>query len=144
MPNIKNTELADTDRFRRARLGELAGAEHLGLTIYELAPGEGMHFHYHLHREELLVVLEGTLAVRTADSWNEVPEGEVVAFPRGERGAHGYENRGDNAVRLLMISEQNTPNVIVYPDANEVGVYDVGPSGEHRFGAIFKLDDAVR
>jgi uncharacterized cupin superfamily protein len=144
MRNIKNTELADTDRFRRARLGELAGAEHLGLTIYELAPGEGMHFHYHLHREELLVVLEGTLAVRTADSWNEVPEGEVVAFPRGERGAHGYENRGDNAVRLLMISEQNAPNVTVYPDANEVGVYDVGPSGERRFGAVFKLDDAVR
>jgi uncharacterized cupin superfamily protein len=143
MPNIKTTELADTDRFRRARLGELAGAEHLGLTVYELAPGEGMHFHYHLQREELLVVLEGTLAVRTADGWNEVPEGEVVAFPRGERGAHGYENRGDNAVRLLMISEQNAPNVTVYPDANEVGVYDVGPSGERRFGAVFKLDDAV-
>ena len=143
MPNIKTTELADTDRFRRARLGELAGAEHLGLTVYELAPGEGMHFHYHLQREELLVVLEGTLAVRTAEGWNEVPEGEDVAFPRGEPGAHGYENRGDNAVRLLMISEQNAPNVTVYPDANEVGVHDVGPSGERRFGAVFKLDDAV-
>jgi uncharacterized cupin superfamily protein len=144
MPNIKTTELGNAHRFRRSRLGELAGAEHLGLTVYELAPGQGMHFHYHLEREELLVVLEGILAVRTADGWSDVPEGEVVAFPRGERGAHGYENRGDATVRLLMFSEQNAPNVTVYPDTNEVGIYDAAPRGERRFGAVFKLDDAVQ
>jgi uncharacterized cupin superfamily protein len=144
MPNIKTTELGNAHRFRRSRLGELAGAEHLGLTVYELAPGEGMHFHYHLQREELLVVLEGILAVRTADGWSDVPEGEVVAFPRGERGAHGYENRGDATVRLLMFSEQNAPNVTVYPDTKEVGIYDAAPPGERRFGAVFKLDDAVQ
>src|SRR5207302_6061536 len=93
MPSIKTTELADDGDYRRARLGEAAGAEHLGLTVYELVPGQGMHFHYHLQREELLVVLKGTVAVRTADGWEDVPEGEVRAFPRGERGVHGYENR---------------------------------------------------
>jgi uncharacterized cupin superfamily protein len=141
MPNIHTTELTDAGRFRRARLGELAGAEHLGLTVYELAPGQGMHFHYHLQREELLVVLDGPVAVRIADGWSDVAEGEVVAFPRGERGAHAYENRGDKPVRLLMISEQTAPNVSVYPDTNEVGVYDVAPPGEPRFGAVFKLDE---
>ena len=102
-----------------------------------------MHFHYHLQREELLVVLEGTVAVRTAEGWQDVGEGEVVAFPRGERGAHGYENRGAEPVRLLMFSEQNAPNVSVYPDTNEVGIYDVASPKERRFGALFKLDDAV-
>ncbi|TMM02873.1 MAG: cupin domain-containing protein [Actinobacteria bacterium] len=102
-----------------------------------------MHFHYHLQREELLVVLEGTVAVRTAEGWQDVGEGEVVAFPRGERGAHGYENRGAEPVRLLMFSEQNAPNVSVYPDTNEVGVYDLARPDERRFGALFKLNDAV-
>jgi uncharacterized cupin superfamily protein len=143
MPNIKTSDLVEGENYRRARLGELAGAEHLGLTVYELAPGEGMHFHYHLQREELLVVLAGTVALRTAEGWQDVGEGEVVAFPRGERGAHGYENRTEERVRLLMFSEQNAPNVSVYPDTNEVGIYDVARPSERRFGALFKLDDAV-
>jgi uncharacterized cupin superfamily protein len=143
VPNIRSDELYGEDGYRRARLGEQAGAEHLGLTVYELPPGTGMHFHYHLQREELLVVLEGTLALRTAEGWEDVPEGEVKAFPRGERGVHGYENRSDKPVRLLMFSEQNAPNVSVYPDANQVGIYDVAPPERRRFGALFNLDDAV-
>jgi len=143
VPNIRTTELYDEDGYRRARLAEQAGAEHLGLTVYELPPGTGMHFHYHLQREELLVVLEGALAVRTADGWEDVPEGEVRAFPRGGRGVHGYENRTESPVRLLMLSEQNAPNVSVYPDAQQVGIYDVAKPGERRFGGLFNLDDAV-
>jgi uncharacterized cupin superfamily protein len=143
MPNIRTDELYEEDGYRRARLAEQSGAEHLGLTVYELPPGTGMHFHYHLQREELLVVLEGTLAVRTADGWQDVPEGEVRAFPRGKRGVHGYENRTERPVRLLMFSEQNAPNVSVYPDAQQVGIYDVAKPGERRFGGLFNLDDAV-
>jgi len=143
VPNIHSDELYEEDGYRRARLAEQAGAEHLGLTVYELPPGTGMHFHYHLQREELLVVLEGTVAVRTAEGWENVPEGEVRAFPRGERGVHGYENRSDAQVRLLMFSEQNAPNVSVYPDANQVGIYDVAKPDQRRFGALFNLDDAV-
>jgi uncharacterized cupin superfamily protein len=143
LPNIRTDDLYDEDGYRRARLAEQAGAEHLGLTVYELPPGTGMHFHYHLQREELLVVLEGTVAVRTAAGWEDVPEGEVRAFPRGERGVHGYENRNDSTVRLLMFSEQNAPNVSVYPDANQVGIYDVAKADERRFGALFDLGDAV-
>ena len=78
MPNIRTTDLYGEDGYRRARLAEQAGAEHLGLTVYELPPGAGMHFHYHLQREELMVVLEGTVAVRTAGGWEDVSEGGVV------------------------------------------------------------------
>jgi uncharacterized cupin superfamily protein len=143
VPNIRTDELHEEDGYRRARLAEQAGAEHLGLTVYELPPGRGMHFHYHLQREELLVVLEGTVALRTADGWEDVPEGEIRAFPRGERGVHGYENRTEGPVRLLMFSEQNAPNVSVYSDANQVGIYDVAKPGERRFGGLFDLDDAI-
>jgi len=143
VPNIATSELTEEADYSRTRLGEAAGAEHLGLTVYELAPGQGMHFHYHLQREELLVVLAGTVAVRTAQGWQDAGEGEALAFPRGERGAHGYENRGSEPVRLLMLSEQNAPNVSVYPDTNEVGIYDVARPGDRRFGALFKLAEAV-
>lgn len=143
MPGVYGVLGTSSDGVAVARVGEGAGAEHLGLSVYELQPGQGMVFHYHLQREELLVVLRGTLALRTADGWRDVREGEVVAFPRGERGAHGYENRGERPVRLLMFSEQNAPNVSVYPDTNEVGIFDAACRSDRRFGALFDVGAAV-
>src|SRR6266542_3209872 len=132
MPNIYEPDLRPSDAGGRSRLAEAAGAEHLGATLYELAAGDGMHFHYHLGREELLIVLSGGLSLRTGDGMRALPEGEVVAFPRGERGAHGYENRTDAPVRVLVVSEQNAPNVSVYPDENRIGVLDL----EHVLGVL--------
>jgi uncharacterized cupin superfamily protein len=143
VPNVFRPELVDTGEYLQARLGEAAGAEEIGMSVYELAPGQGMVFHYHVQREELLVALRGTVSLRTATGWEDLPEGEVVAFPRGERGAHGFENRTDEPVRVLMISEMNGPNISVYPDANQVGIFDAGKRSERRFGALFNVDDAV-
>ena len=143
MPNIYEPELDEKREYRSARLAEQAGAEHLGMSLYEFAPGQGMVFHYHVQREELLIVLNGRVSLRTADGWEELPEGEVVAFPRGERGAHAYENRSDAPVRVLVVSEQNAPNVSVYPDSNEVGIFDAAQPAERRFGALFDVGAAV-
>jgi uncharacterized cupin superfamily protein len=143
MANIYRPHLGETDNGKRASLGAEAGCEELGISLYELGPGQGMVFHYHVQREELLIVLEGSVSLRTADGWEEIPAGEVVALPRGERGAHGYENRTDGVVRLLMISEMNGPNISIYPDTNQVGIFDAGRRSERRFGALFNVVDAV-
>ena len=143
MSNL-NDPLEDSgDGLRAARVAERAGAERLGASLYELQPGEEMVFHYHVQREELLIVLEGRLSLRSAAGWEQLREGDVVAFPRGERGAHGYRNDGDMAVRVLMISEMNGPNITVYPDANQIGIFDAGRRSERRFGALFDVADAV-
>jgi uncharacterized cupin superfamily protein len=142
MPNI-NDPIPSGGELSVARLAEQAGAEHLGMSLYEFEPGQGMVFHYHLQREELLVVLSGVVALRTAAGWRDLAEGEVVAFPRGERGAHGFENRSDGLVRVLLISEQNAPNITVYPDTNEVGIFDTARREERRFGALFNVGEAV-
>jgi uncharacterized cupin superfamily protein len=113
------------------------------MSLYELGPGQGMVFHYHVLREELLVVLDGVVSLRTATGWTDLPSGEVVAFPRGERGAHGYENRSATPVRLLIISEMTGPNISVYPDTNQVGIFDAGQPQDRRFGALFDVDTAV-
>jgi uncharacterized cupin superfamily protein len=66
-----------------------------------------------------------------------------VSFPRGERGAHGFENQTDGIVRLLVVSEQKAPNISVYPETNEVGIFDAAQSEERRFGALFNVSEAV-
>jgi uncharacterized cupin superfamily protein len=143
MSNLNDPRATTADGLRAVRVAEHAGAEHLGASLYELQPGEEMVFHYHVQREELLVVLEGRLNLRSATGWEELPEGEVVAFPRGERGSHGYRNDSDAPVRLLMISEMDGPNISVYPDSNQIGVFDAGRRAERRFGALFNVADAV-
>lgn len=42
-----------------------------------------------------------------------------------------------------MISEMTGPNISVYPDANQVGIFDAGKRAERRFGALFNVADAV-
>ena len=143
MSNLSDPVEPTADGVRAVRVAERAGAEQLGASVYELQPGDEMVFHYHVQREELLVVLDGRLSLRTAAGWEELPEGEVVAFPRGERGAHGYRNDGGKLVRVLMISEMDGPNISVYPDTNQIGVFDAGPRAERRFGALFDVADAV-
>jgi uncharacterized cupin superfamily protein len=67
----------------------------------------------------------------------------VVAFPRGERGAHGYRNDSGEPVRVLVVGEMNGPNISVYPDTNAIGIFDAGRREERRFGARFSVDDAL-
>jgi uncharacterized cupin superfamily protein len=113
------------------------------MTLFELEPGQETIFHFHLQREELLLVVAGTLALRTPDGWRDLPPGEVVSFARGPNGAHGFANRSDELVRVVVISEQNAPNISVYPDAQEIGIFDAPHLEQRRFGARFRLDDAI-
>jgi uncharacterized cupin superfamily protein len=143
MSNLNDPAEPTADGLLAVRVAERAGAEHLGASAYELQPGDEMVFHYHVRREELLVVLSGELSLRTATGWEQLPEGEVAAFPRGERGAHGYRNSSAAPVRVLVISEMTAPNISVYPDKNQIGIFDAGPRAERRFGALFNVADAV-
>ena len=143
MPNIFEPATAHSNGLRVARLGRDAGADRLGASLYELDPGQSMHFHYHLGREELLVALTAGIVLRTPAGRRELAAGEVVAFPRGQQGAHGFENGGEELARVLVVSEQRAPNVSIYPDERRVGVFDAPHPEERRFGALFELGDAI-
>jgi uncharacterized cupin superfamily protein len=133
--------------FRRARLGWQAGTERLGISLYELPPGERRTaYHFQHANEELLVVLSGSPHLRTPEGWRQVEAGEVVVFPRGPRGAHKLENRTHEPSRYLMISEMNAPDVMVYPDSKKIGVISRPPGSrgdEDVLAAWFRLGDQV-
>jgi uncharacterized cupin superfamily protein len=132
-------------RWRRARVGRQAGAERLGASLFELPPGEATFpLHYHHANEELLIVLRGRPVLRTPAEARELAEGEVVAFPRGKRGAHQILNRGSEPARVLVVSEMVAPDVLVYPDSGKVAVREHPPGSREsgRFQA-FREEDAV-
>ena len=130
-PDIDEHGERDGFRWRGESVGRKAGSERLGASVYELPPGEATWpYHYHLANEEMLVVLRGRPHLRDPQGWRQLDEGDVVAFPLGERGAHQLVNRTDEDVSLLIISEMRGPDVGVYPDSGKVNV------GQHAPGSL--------
>lgn len=130
-------------RCLRARLSRQAGSERLGLSLWQLPPGEAAYpYHCHLGEEELLIVLEGRPSLRTPEGWRELDEGEVVAFLRGERGGHQLVNRTEATVRFLAFSPCGEPDVVIYPDSGKVGAFERFPEGGG-LRALFRRADEV-
>jgi uncharacterized cupin superfamily protein len=95
---------------------------------------------------KMLVVLRGRPHLRDPDGWRQLEEGELVACPRGERGAHQLHNRTDEPVRVLLISEMNAPDIVFQPDSGKFIAGDRPPGGskeEGRLFATFRLSDEV-
>jgi uncharacterized cupin superfamily protein len=127
----------------RARLGRQAGGERLGLSLWEVPPGEAAYpYHHHLTEEELVIVIAGRLSLRTPAGWRELEEGEVVAFPRGEAGAHQLLNRSERTARFLAASTSGEPDIVMYPDSEKLGAYERLPQGGG-LRAMFRLSDQV-
>jgi uncharacterized cupin superfamily protein len=148
MPNI-NEPVFDEPRehpgFRcqRARLSRQAGSERLGLSLWELPPGEAAYpYHHHLAEEELLVVLRGRPSLRTPDGWRDLDEGDVVAFLRGERGGHQLANRTEETIRFLAFSPSGEPDIVIRPDSGTIGAFERRPEGGGLY-VHFRADDAV-
>jgi uncharacterized cupin superfamily protein len=129
---------------RRARVGRQAGAERIGASVWELPPGQAAYpYHAHLGEEEVVVVLAGNPVLRTPAGRRELVPGEVVAFRRGEDGAHQLTNEDPaQTVRFLALSSTGEPDIVLYPDAGKVGVNERRPDGSG-FGAFFFADQAV-
>jgi uncharacterized cupin superfamily protein len=127
---------------RRARLGRQVGSEKLGLSLWELPPGQAAYpYHFHLAEEEIVVVLEGRPSLRDGDGWRELEEGEVVGFAVGEEGAHQIVNRGAEPIRFLAISNQQ-PDIVVRPDSDSLSVVERRPEGGG-LSLQFRREDAI-
>jgi uncharacterized cupin superfamily protein len=131
----------------RARLGRQVGAKRLGFSLYELPPGfRRTAYHYHFANEELLIALCGRVSLRIPGGWRELQAGDLVAFPRGERGAHRCINADEEPARYLVASEMNAPDVVVYPDSEKVLAISRAPGSlgdEGELAHWFRIDDAV-
>ena len=65
MPNLRRPQFDEPRSHpgfacRRARLGHQLATTRIGVSLWELPPGEAAYpYHFHLGEEEVLIVLEG-------------------------------------------------------------------------------------
>jgi len=149
-PNLYEPEFdAEQDqpgfRWRRARLARQARLQRLGMSLFELEPGEAAFpYHFHHANEELLIVVEGRPSLRTPEGWRELQTGEIAGFPLGERGAHQVANRSDQPARIAMVSEMVGPDIVVMPDSGKIQARENPPgAAEPGLWQIFRSEDAI-
>jgi uncharacterized cupin superfamily protein len=130
-------------RVRRARVGQQLRTERLGVSVWEIPPGQAAYpYHYHLAEEELVVILEGGPRLRTPQGWRDLKEGDICSFPRGERGAHQLVNGSERSVRFIALSTHGDPDIVLYPDSGKLGASERLPEGGG-LKTMFRIADAV-
>jgi uncharacterized cupin superfamily protein len=110
-----------------ARLGPRLGASLLGMSVYDLPPGEAIcPYHFEWTDEEWLIVVAGTPSLRTPEGETVLGPGDVVCFPAGPDGAHRVGNGSEEPARVALLSTKNPFGIAEYPDSDKVGVWAGG------------------
>ena len=101
------------------------GAEKIGASLYELAPGQRTFpYHWHAAEEEWLIVVSGAPTLRDPSGERVLAAGDCVVFARGPDGAHAIRNDTDEAVRLLLLSSKTSDaDICLYPDSGKAGIH---------------------
>ena len=107
-----------------ARVGGKLGAKRLGLTIYDLPPGQAIcPYHFEWTDEEWLIVIAGRPTLRTPEGERTLEAGDTVCFPEGPDGAHHTRNDTGDPVRVALLSTKSGVGIAEYPDSDKVGVW---------------------
>jgi len=116
-------------RIKETFVGHRVGGELIGASMSEVEPGNKLWpYHTHHWNEEWVIVVRGEPTLRTPEGEEVLREGDVVCFPRGQKGAHQIINRTDEPIRVLMLSSMIQGDVIEYVDTGKV--LAEGPTGE--------------
>jgi uncharacterized cupin superfamily protein len=123
----------------RIDVARALGSAGTSMYVYDLEPGQSSSPYHFSYEEEWLLVVDGSIVIRTPDGEHTLQRGDLVCFAPGPAGAHKVMNRSDAPARTLMFSSTRVPAVSVYPDSNKIGVWP----GDEENALVFKRDTAV-
>jgi uncharacterized cupin superfamily protein len=123
----------------RVDVARAVGSMATAMFIYDLAPGQSQSPYHYEYEEEWVLVVDGTVVVRTPAGEHLLERGDLVCFSSGPAGAHKLMNQSDSTARTLMFSSSQVPAVSVYPDSNKIGVWPGNEVDE----LVFRRDTAV-
>ena len=134
MPKIlKKTDLyfqedSDSiDNFRlqtvMPRLYKIVDSKHLVFDFRELPPEQySFPFHFHRNAEELVMILSGSMTMRTIDGFEIISKGDLIFFEMGKTSAHQFYNHDSIPCTYLDIKTVREMDVCEYPDSGKVNI----------------------
>jgi uncharacterized cupin superfamily protein len=122
----------------RSNMRRLAPGRTLGMTVYELLPGQTQcPYHFHHGNEEMLLVLRGTPTLRTPEGERELRPGDAMHFSIGPEGTHQMVNRSAEPARYVVADAKVSPEIVEYPDSRKIAAM----SRATQLWTIHRLDD---
>jgi uncharacterized cupin superfamily protein len=105
------------------RLFSVVKSKNLVFDLRLLNPGQySFPYHFHRNAEELMMVLSGSMTLRTPDKFEIVNTGDIVFIEMGETGAHQFFNHTDQPCTYLDIRTLLTIDVVEYPDSGKINI----------------------
>jgi uncharacterized cupin superfamily protein len=88
----------------RIDVAEALGSAEMAMYVYDVDSGEGSSPYHYEYVEEWLLVVDGSVVVRTPEGEITLERGDLFCFPAGPAGAHKVMNRSDSPARTLLFS----------------------------------------
>jgi uncharacterized cupin superfamily protein len=118
------------------RFASIVKQKNLFFDLRILNPGQfSFPYHFHRHGEELMMIISGSMTVRTPKGLEILNKGDLVFFELGETGAHQFHNHSTEPCTYLDVRTFINSDVAEYPDT---GKMFIAPPG-----VIFKKDSQV-
>jgi uncharacterized cupin superfamily protein len=105
------------------RLGMVAKSKNLVFDLRLLNPGQfSFPYHFHHASEEMMMIISGTMTLRTNEGFEIMSQGDIVFFETGETGAHQFYNHSDEPCTYLDIRTLFGLDVSEYPDSGKINI----------------------
>jgi uncharacterized cupin superfamily protein len=119
LSSIENFKIQTAD----PRLSKIVKSEHLIFDIRLLNPDQfSFPYHFHRHAEELMLIISGSLTLRSPKGLRVLDQGDIIFFEMRESGAHQLYNHTMIPCRYLDIKTHLDNDVCEYPDSNKISV----------------------
>jgi uncharacterized cupin superfamily protein len=92
-------------------------------------------YHFHRNAEEVMIVMSGSMAIRSPKGFQVLHQGEIVFMEQGEAGAHQFYNHTASSCTYFDVKSFSGLDIVEYPDSNKVLI---SPYGE-----VFEKDGKV-
>jgi uncharacterized cupin superfamily protein len=104
---------------RAILLSKVCGLDKFFVWQEELPPGHRASSpHYHTEKEEMIVLLSGSLRVQCGDLEWDVTAGQCVGFKPSERKFHVIKNISDKVAVYLGIASNSPDDEVIYQSKN--------------------------
>ncbi len=105
------------------RLSEIAGSKHFKFDIRKLEPGKySFPYHFHHNAEELIMIISGSMTIRTPNGLEIAKQGQLVFFEIGETGTHQFYNHDKTPCVYLDIKSTVGIDICEYPDSDKINI----------------------
>ena len=126
--NELQSELKPYAWYSSPRLSEIGKSKDLYFNMRKLDPDKYSYpYHFHHNAEELLIIIEGSATLRTANGLEIINKGDILFFEKGDTSTHQLYN---HTIEPCIYFDLRTNNDFDVAEFTDTGKVILGPTME--------------